>query len=240
MKALIFSLIALLATACQPSISPPVSCSDSACSKPVRPLASVEQALKSTVLVTGKEPGWICAGVFVSPGLVLTAHHCVASDAAPGDERSFVGNELLVLTYANFKAAGGVAKRADAMLASVVRDDAKNDLSLLATEERSSTWVTVADTAPVMGNTVFTIGHPVGIMYSLAYGHIAHEARRLRDWTQLFVQVDMGAYGGNSGGGLFTMNGELVGICSIGSKAYPTLQFFVHLDPIRKIVDSAR
>lgn len=65
----------------------------------------------------------------------------------------------------------------------------------------------LADSNPVVGDSVEVVGHPVNLEYIHTYGHVSS--------YQLDVMVyDATTYLGNSGGPIFNEDGEVVGIVS--------------------------
>lgn len=75
-----------------------------------------------------------------------------------------------------------------------------------------------------LGDTVFTIGTPVGEGYfnSVTGGYISGLDRKVTvsvqstsDWVQEVVQIDAAINPGNSGGPLFNVNGEVIGVTSL-------------------------
>lgn len=69
-----------------------------------------------------------------------------------------------------------------------------------------------------VGDQIFMIGAPYGLDFSLSVGYISgrHKKRRFahgEQWMEFF-QTDASINQGNSGGPMFNMNGEIVGIAS--------------------------
>jgi len=105
--------------------------------------------------------------------------------------------------------------------ARVAGSEPGSDVALLQLERLPA----VAHVAPIgdsdkveVGDQVFVVGAPLGITHSLTVGHIS--ARRLDDnfssgfySTEVF-QTDAAINQGNSGGPMFNMKGEVIGIVS--------------------------
>ncbi len=73
----------------------------------------------------------------------------------------------------------------------------------------------------VLGDTVWSIGHPWGLYWSVSEGIVSYPARRINTSMAYYIQTDAFIHQGNSGGPLLNNNGEVVGIVS---KIYsPTL-----------------
>ena len=109
----------------------------------------------------------------------------------------------------------------DVVTARVLASDPSADVALIQAESVPSgiepARLGNSDESAV-GDQVFVIGAPFGVAHSLTVGHIS--ARRTT--TQLFggfeqvelLQTDAAINQGNSGGPMFNMNGEVIGIVS--------------------------
>jgi serine protease Do len=135
------------------------------------------------------------SGFIISPdGLILTNAHVVA-DASEitvklTDRREFDAKVL------------GVDKRTDI---AVLKIDAKN-LPAVKIGHASDLKV---------GEWVAAIGSPFGFENTITSGIVSAKARALPDETFVpFIQTDVAVNPGNSGGPLFNMDGEVVGINS--------------------------
>jgi serine protease Do len=64
----------------------------------------------------------------------------------------------------------------------------------------------------VGGQTVFAIGHPLGQDWSISKGIVSYAGRRSQNTWQEVVQTDVSINQGNSGGPLFNMAGEVIGV----------------------------
>ncbi len=69
-----------------------------------------------------------------------------------------------------------------------------------------------------IGEQVFVVGAPYGVSQSLTVGHISGRQRPNRAYGMFFdmefLQTDAAINEGNSGGPMFNMDGEVIGICS--------------------------
>jgi serine protease Do len=139
------------------------------------------------------------SGVLVSAdGKVMTASHVHALDEISVE---FVGGETVT--------------------ARIVASEPAADLSLLQLDRvpPGTSAATMADTNTVrVGDPVIVVGAPYGLSYSLSVGHIsAHWAPNTVYPTMPlaeFFQTDAVINTGNSGGPMFSMKGEVVGIVS--------------------------
>lgn len=66
--------------------------------------------------------------------------------------------------------------------------------------------------APRHGEKNFTVGYPLGWGPALGFGHIGNPNTFLPTIQSRLVQIDLSTCKGNSGGGLFNMRGEIVGM----------------------------
>ena len=105
--------------------------------------------------------------------------------------------------------------------ATVVASEPTADLALLRLE-RVPEGVVVArmgdSDAVRVGQRVFVIGAPFGLSHTLTVGHISarHPPGTLGGPFNLaeFFQADVAIHRGNSGGPMFNMNGEVIGVVS--------------------------
>jgi serine protease Do len=102
---------------------------------------------------------------------------------------------------------------------SVKMIDRTLDLAILTPKEpviRFIKPVRIANNAQ-LSEKVYAVGHPFGVRYSMSFGHITNVDGK--GW-----QMDNAINRGNSGGGLFNRNGELVGIVT---HIYSKTGFFI-------------
>ena len=147
------------------------------------------------------------SGVIVSAdGLILTCNHVIE------------GAELITVTLANGKE----------YKAEVYGTDSWSDLALLKIEEDELAFATYAK-APAgeekysymkVGETVVAIGNPLGELGgSVSVGVISALGREVtvEGMPMTLLQIDASVNPGNSGGGLFNLDGELIGIVNAKS-----------------------
>jgi len=143
-----------------------------------------------------------------------------------------IGSGVLVSADGKVVTAAHVVQTADAVavefpgdstriLARVIASDPAADVALLQLDKvpagRTPVKMGDSDKAEV-GDQVFVVGAPLGISHTLTVGHLS--ARRTPNMTfggmgiaELF-QTDAAINQGNSGGPMFDMNGEVIGIVS--------------------------
>jgi len=71
---------------------------------------------------------------------------------------------------------------------------------------------TFAQTESLSGDEVFTVGYPLGWGPALSFGHVGNTNTFLETIQSRLLQIDLSACSGNSGGGLFNKQGEIVGV----------------------------
>lgn len=88
-----------------------------------------------------------------------------------------------------------------------------------------------ASYSAVIGEDVIAIGNPAGVLPGTAsFGKISY-INRLASFDNSYerevLQLNVDTYHGSSGGGLFNMNGELIGITNGGSDEYSGINFAI-------------
>ena len=176
----------------------------------------------TSVLVKFNEVG---SGVLVSTdGKVLTAAHVVQ-----------IADEVTV------EVLGG-----ESVPARVVGAEVKADLALLQLSRVPAGIqpARLGDSGSVqVGEQVFVVGAPYGIAHTLTVGHVSgrHKPNTIYAGIPLaeFIQTDAAINQGNSGGPMFNMRGEVIGIVShIISKSggYEGLGFVVSSNMARQLM----
>lgn len=146
-----------------------------------------------------RERGAVGSGFIISnDGFVITNHHVVAR-----------ANEIQV--HLNDRRV---------FKASVVGMDEPSDLALLKIDANNLPHVKIGDSDEVrVGDWVLAIGSPFGLEFSAAAGIVSAKrpipgnSRSLYEYMS-FIQTDVAINQGNSGGPLFNLAGEVVGINS--------------------------
>ncbi len=193
-----------------------------------------------------------CTGVWVAEDKILTADHCAKAiieqtlkiDASTGEhERTLV--EMLEVNYeisyvVDSDERGVWNEPATIYAANVIKFDFAHDLALLSTTDSPSHRVTpLADRLPGQGEELHVMGMPSNLYWTYALAHVAayrEENLRMLSVTGPWLQVIGPVWKGNSGGGAFNSNGELVGIAS-RLAPMPNGSFFVHLKTIKSFLD---
>jgi serine protease Do len=119
--------------------------------------------------------------------------------------------------------------------AKIVGADARTDVALLKIDAAGLPTVHVGDPNKVkVGQWVAAIGSPFGFENSISAGIVSAKGRALPDETYVpFIQTDTAVNPGNSGGPLFDLSGNVIGINSqIYSRTggYMGLAFAIPID----------
>ena len=156
-----------------------------------------EGNMKQTVTAEG-----LGSGILISPeGLIITAAHVVQT--AEEVKVVFKNNETIPAKIL------ATEKTADVALIKLVWPPSDKNIHIAK----------MADSDRVkIGEQVFVIGSPYGLAQSLSVGHISgrHEKKSVSHNMTLmeFFQTDAAINTGNSGGPMFNMKGEVIGIVS--------------------------
>jgi serine protease Do len=126
--------------------------------------------------------------------------------------------------------------------AKVVGSDSRTDTALLKIEATGLKAVKIGDpNALRVGEWVVAIGQPFGLENTLTKGIVSAKGRNVgdRDTLAAFIQHDAAVNPGNSGGPLFNLKGEVVGVNSMiytRSGAFSGLSFAVPIDQAMDVV----
>lgn len=164
----------------------------------------------TTGLAGGPGETGLGTGVIVTgDGTVLTALHVVA------------GATRIQVDYADGSSAGAVVTTAQP----------ETDIAVLAVDALPAVVVpAVLAGPPAVGDTVFAVGNPLGLRYSLSAGVVSATGRSIGtpagSGLSGLIQFDAAVNPGNSGGPLLNRAGQVVGI--VTALANPAqLDFFV-------------
>ena len=119
--------------------------------------------------------------------------------------------------------------------ATVIGIDRKSDVAVIKVDAKNLPTVTFGDPSKVKpGEWVVAIGSPFGLENSVTAGIVSATSRALpNDNYTPFIQTDVPVNPGNSGGPLFNMRGEVIGINSqiySQSGGYMGISFAIPID----------
>jgi len=159
--------------------------------------------------------------VIDSSGLVVTNHHVVANadeiEIQLADERAFQ--------------------------ADLVGSDERTDLALLQLRDATGlTTVSFGDSDSLeVGDYVVAIGNPFGLDHTVTSGIVSAKARVIGAGPyDDFIQTDASINLGNSGGPLFNLRGEVVGINTAIAPQGQGIGFAIPSNLARGMIDSLR
>ncbi|THD75664.1 DegQ family serine endoprotease [Thalassobius vesicularis] len=130
--------------------------------------------------------------VISEDGFIVTNNHVIES--ADEIEIEFFGGETLKAT--------------------LVGTDPNTDIALLKVEaDKPLPYVTFGDSDKMrVGDWVMAMGNPLGQGFSVSAGIVSARNRALSGSYDDFIQTDAAINRGNSGGPLFNMDGEVIGV----------------------------
>jgi len=155
-----------------------------------------------------------------------------------------VSADGLILTNAHVvkNAAEVIVKLTDKreFKARVIGTDEQTDVAVLRIDAKDLPTVKLGKSDDVrVGEWVVAIGSPFGFENSVSAGIVSAKGRALPDGTYVpFIQTDVAVNPGNSGGPLFNLKGEVIGINSqIYSRTggYQGLSFAIPSDLVSKV-----
>ena len=166
--------------------------------------------------------------ILTSDGYIVTNHHVV--DGA---------KEVQVTTY------DGTTY--DAV---IVGFDESNDLAVLKIEASDLTPVVIGNSDQMnVGDEVLAIGNPLGeLTFSLTTGCVSalNRSITINNQPMDLIQTDCAINAGNSGGALFNLYGEVIGITNakysnssaIGEAAIENIGFAIPINNVKQTIDS--
>lgn len=165
--------------------------------------------------------------IISADGYILTNFHVVEDSSS-----------ISVSTYAG-----------DSYDAKLIGYDESNDIAVLKIEAEELSPVVLGDSDNLnVGDSVVAIGNPLGeLTFSLTSGAISAKGREVTfsgGITMTLLQTDCAINSGNSGGALFNLYGEVIGVTnakysSSGSEAsIDNIGFAIPINSIRQIVET--
>lgn len=158
--------------------------------------------------------------IISSDGLILTNHHVVE------------GADEIVVRLTDKREFKG----------KVLGSDKKTDIAVVKIDAKNLPVLKMGDSAKLkVGEWVAAIGSPFGLDNTVTAGIVSAKSRQLpSDQFVPFIQTDVAVNPGNSGGPLFNMDGEVVGINSqifSTSGGFMGLSFAIPIDLALQIKD---
>jgi len=157
------------------------------------PKAEEEQPEAAGPLVDFPLP--VGSGVVISPdGYIVTNSHVV--NAVPKDDMWVVLNGD------------------EAVQAKLVGMDEETDVAVIKIAvDRQLSFSRFGDSdAVLVGDWLMAVGHPFGLDHTFTTGILSARGRHLDKTYDEYLQTDAAIHPGNSGGPLYNMNGEIIGV----------------------------
>lgn len=153
-------------------------------------LEDIIQSIKVSILKVQSDKGNGTGFVVSEQGHILTCAHVL------------VGDRFQV-----------ISEHGDRRSVEILGKDETCDLAILYADALSEPPLTFADPATIAeGQTVYALGHPLGLDFTLSRGIISNR-RRVRSGVSL-LQTDVSLNPGNSGGPLVNEQGEVIGVAN--------------------------
>ncbi len=118
--------------------------------------------------------------------------------------------------------------------AKVIGSDERTDIAVLKIEATGLPKVNIGDSDKVrVGEWVLAIGSPFGFENTVTAGIVSAKARESREALTPFIQTDVAVNPGNSGGPLFNLRGEVIGVNSqifSGNGGYLGISFAIPMN----------
>ncbi len=120
--------------------------------------------------------------------------------------------------------------------------DQRSDVAILKIEAEGLQPAKWGDSDQVrIGQGVFAVGNPLGLQETVTQGIISGKGRRaLSEAANEFFQTDTAINQGNSGGPLFELRGELIGITNMVTAGGEGIAFAIPSNIVRRVFESIR
>ena len=183
-----------------------------------------------------------CTGVWVNTNLILTAAHCLEDSEHPA--KNLVGYSMHFITHQ--EVLGLLVPPSAVHMGVVMKHSHAHDLILISTVGDAKTIPAhqvaklTAANIPKVGSTVHSMGNVSQLYWTYARGYVSAYRTRLPDTFNEnngpFLQVSAPLWHGNSGGGLFNDQGELIAIVHSVSHDAPQITFNIPPIVIRRFL----
>jgi len=176
------------------------------------PFLSVKELAKRVgdSVVTVTTPVGLGSGFFIHPdGYIITNDHVVAGE-----------NKISVTVFENEESGQLVKKQYENVR--IIASSSEWDLAILKIEDtngRVFKTVPLGDSSQLrQGQRIFAVGNPLGYERSVSEGIVSIHNRLIQG--RLFIQATAQISPGNSGGPLFNLRGEVVGVNNMKVSGY--------------------
>jgi hypothetical protein len=219
----------------------------------------MDEQIAATNVILGDHADPFCSGTIISKKdrLILTADHCVAEmfrtrterkvDPKTGEVREILIEEQAGMMdvwtnrYLDYEVVGQ-----NHFFAKVKARNSQFDVAVLQVVDPEWKAEGAAPFAPASwkikrGQTVYVVGNPAGILdASVSKGIVSNTQRKLKigNYPTNYFQIDAAIIGGNSGGAVYSDQGELIGVVSAAMRA-STIGFIVPIQEVKDMLATA-
>jgi serine protease Do len=179
---------------------------------------------EGVVMVTS--PGGLGSGFVVTPdGYVVTNYHVISNETK--------------IRVTVFKRTDQGFEQKNYKKVRIIAINPFVDLALLKIDDMEGTlkYVYLGKSEDVeAGQDCFAIGNPLGLTRSVSQGIISTKNRNFEG--QLYIQTTADIAPGNSGGPLFNLQGEVIGVTSMGYIYFSGLNFAIPVDVVKRFIEN--
>lgn len=171
-----------------------------------------------------------CSGTFISQTMILSAQHCIAAE----DESEITNTNGQIVQFQT-RAQSGTDKTYHAI---IWAQDSRTDLAVLKiVEDFPHSYTELSEKEPVIGETVYSAGHPGNLTFSFYRGILSSVRVGMNGNPQRRYHFEIpGSFFGASGGGLYNEKGELFAISQTMIRAIPGSLFSVDLQTVKEFI----
>jgi len=190
-----------------------------------------------------------CSGVWVDSDSILTANHCMQglADIQSRQQKTLIAPMGVKVHYVLENEVQNVGEEPTGIhLGTAVFLDSKHDLALIHADGNAIPKhgiIKLAPKTPPVSDRLYIVGHQTGLYFTFMEGVAAAYRKNFDeigvDISGPFLQIQSDVFFGNSGGGAFNTDGELVGIASFLMRA-PGMSYFIHVETIRTFLKDAK
>jgi len=188
------------------------------------------------VIVGGQDAMITGSGTFIDEDLVITNDHVVDNkefEGAAGQcfpEDNAIGEKVMVQLHNGEKVIG-----------TVILAQPNHDIALIKLDKKIGTPIHLGNSdSLVVGQQVISVGSSLAITSTLGVGYVTglHRHIELAPFDNL-IQVSTGIFPGNSGGGLFDLQGRMVGIVFAGAGESGGIGFVIPINLVKSILNKS-
>lgn len=148
-------------------------------------------------------------------GIIISKDGYIITNAHVAENDTYIVSKLMVSVNTTDPSDGtSISNQYEAKL---IGSDTDTDLAVLKIEADNLHAATLGDSDKLsLGDDVVVIGNPLGLETSVSKGVVSGLNRQVYDDNSISaIQTDTAINSGNSGGGMFNMYGEVVGVVNM-------------------------